>query len=73
MTVLLFPISFFNVSLWLASTAIVLLAASEFLSAAHGKVNLPLEKKTIRQAAVLVALLFVFTVLIQIYWVISAP
>lgn len=68
-----FPLSFFDLSVWLATTAIVLLITSELLSLYRGKTHLPIEKKTLKKAALTVSALFMLTVLIQLYWVISSP
>jgi len=65
-----FPLSFLDISVWLATTAIILLAASELLSIDYGQTNLPIEKKRLRKVAFLVGALFMLTVLIQIYLVI---
>jgi hypothetical protein len=67
------PISFFDVSVWLATTAIILLATSELLSLYRGKTNLPIERKRLKRVAFIVCVVFMFTVLVQMYWVISSP
>jgi len=62
-----FPLTFWDISLWLAITAIILLATSELISPHYGKTNLIIEKKTLREAALILGILFLLTVLIRIY------
>jgi len=65
-----FPLSFWDISLWLAVTAIILLATSELISPYYGKTNLLINKKRLRGAALLLGTLFMITVLIRIYEII---
>lgn len=62
-----FPLSFWNISLWLAVTAIILLVTSELISPHYGKTNLPIEKKRLRNVALTISILFLTTVVIRIY------
>ena len=61
-----FPLSFWDISLWLAVTAIVLLVTSELLSPYNGKVNILISKKKLKNAALAVSSLFLVTVAIRI-------
>jgi hypothetical protein len=65
-----FPLSFEDVSLWLAVTAIILLVTSELLSPYYGKKNLIINKKRLRNAALGVSTLFLATVAIRIVTII---
>ena len=65
-----FPLSFWDISLWLAVTAIILLAISELLSPYYGKTNLLIERKRLRNVALTISLLFLVTVIICIYEII---
>lgn len=65
-----FPLSFLDVSLWLAVTSVILLTASELLSPYYGRINLLINKKRLEQAAIIIGILFLATVAIQIYIVI---
>jgi len=65
-----FPFSFWDISLWLAFTAIVLLATSELLSPHYGKTYVLIEKRRLRGIALMLGILFLFTVLIRIYGII---
>lgn len=68
-----FPLSFWDISLWLAVTAIILLATSELISPYYGKTNLLINKKRLRGAALLLGIVFMLTVIIRIYGIITMP
>jgi len=65
-----FPLSFWDISLWLAITAIILLITSEFTSPYYGKTNLLINKKRLKNAALTTGTLFLITVAIRIYEII---
>jgi Ni,Fe-hydrogenase I cytochrome b subunit len=62
-----FPLSFSDIILWLAITAIILLATSELISPYYGKTNLLIDKNRLRLAALGVGIVFIVTILVQIY------
>ena len=66
-----FPLTFWDISLWLAITAIILLAISELISPYYGQTNLIINKKRLRGAALLLGILFMITVLIRVYEIIT--
>ena len=68
-----FPLTFWDISLWLAATAIILLATAELISPYYGRINLVIEKGRLRQAALLLGILFMITVVIRIYGIIMTP
>jgi len=68
-----FPLSLWDISLWLAITAIILLTTSELLSPHYGKTNIIIDKKKLKQAALTFSLLFIFTVSIRILEIITRP
>jgi hypothetical protein len=68
-----FPLSFWDISLWLAVTAIVLLITSELISPYYGKTNLLINKKRLRNVAIIVSTLFLITVAIRIATIIISP
>ena len=68
-----FPLSFWDISLWLAITAIILLVTSEMLSPYYGKVNIYINKKKLKNAALAVSILFLLTVAIRIVSIILTP
>jgi hypothetical protein len=61
-----FPLGFWDISLWLAATAIILLVTSELISPYYGKTNLIINKKRLRNAALSVSTLFMVTVAIRV-------
>jgi len=67
-----FPLSFGDISLWLAVTAIMLLITSELISPYYGKRNLLINRKRLRNVALTVSILFLITVAIQIYQIITS-
>lgn len=66
-TTIPFPLNFWDTSLWLAVTAIILLVTSELVSPHYGQTNVLLNKKRMKTAALTVGILFLLTVAIQIY------
>ena len=68
-----FPLSFWDISLWLAVTAIILLTTTELIPPHYGKTNLLIERKRLRNAALTISLLFLITVIIRICEIIITP
>jgi len=68
-----FPMGFWDISLWLAVTAIILLATAELISPYYGRTNLIIEKKRLKQVALLLGVLFLITVAVRIYGIITSP
>jgi len=68
-----FPLNFWDISLLLAITAIILLITSEMLSPYHGKINIRVNRKKLKNAAFAVSILFLATVAIRIISIIIAP
>ena len=65
-----FPLAFWDISLLLAVTAIILLVTSELLSPYYGKTSLKINKKKLRNAALTTSILFLATVGIRIITII---
>jgi hypothetical protein len=61
-----FPLNFWDISLLLAITAIILLITSEMLSSYYGKINILINKKKLKNAATATSILFLITVAIRI-------
>jgi len=68
-----FPLTFWDISLWLAVTAIVLLITSELISPYYGRTNLLINKKRLKNTALTVSILFLATVTIRIANIIINP
>jgi hypothetical protein len=67
-----FPLSFWDISLWLAVTAIILLITSELISPYYGKTNILINKKRLRNVALTISIMFLITVAIRIYRIITS-
>jgi len=67
------PLTFWDVSLWLAVTAIILLITVELISPYYGQTNLLINKKKLKKVALITGILFLITVAIRIYGIITAP
>lgn len=60
------PLTFNDISLWLAITAIILLITAELISPHYGQANLLIDKRNLRKAALVTGILFLATVAIRI-------
>ena len=67
-----FPLSFWDISLWLAVTAIILLITSELISPYYGRTNLLVNKKRLKNVSLTVSILFLITVAIRVYGIIAS-
>ncbi len=70
---MIFPLSFWDISLLLAITAIVMLISSEMLSTYYGKVSVFINKRKLKNAATVVSTLFLATVAIRILGIVLSP
>jgi len=68
-----FPLDFWDISLLLAIIAIILLITSEMLSPYHGKINIRVNRKKLKNAAFAVSILFLATVAIRIISIVLTP
>jgi hypothetical protein len=68
-----FPLTLSDLSLWLAVTAIILLITSELLSPSYGTTSTRINNKRLRNAGVVVSILFLITVAIRIINIILEP
>ena len=64
---MMFPLSLWDLSLWLAITAIILLATSELLSPYYGQTSLLINKRRLRNVALTMGILFLSTIALRIY------
>jgi len=67
-----FPLSFWDISLLLAVTAIILLITSELVSPYYGGTNLIINKKRLRNTALAFSIVFLITVAIRIFSIITS-
>jgi len=68
-----FPLGLWDLSLWTAITAIILLATSELLSPYYGRTGIVIDRKRLRVIALVVALIFLTAVAYRIYEIITKP
>jgi hypothetical protein len=65
-------LDFWNASLWIAVTAIILFITVQLISAYDGPATILIDKKTLRNAAFLIGILFLATVAMRIYGIIPS-
>lgn len=65
--------TFWDVSLWLAVTTIILLITAEVISPYYGQTNLCINKKRLKKVALIMGILLLITFAIRIYGIITAP
>jgi len=68
-----FPMSFWDFDLWLAVVSIIFLATTEIVSSYYGEATIFIEKNRLRTAALILGLLFIFTVALRVYEIIALP
>ncbi len=68
-----FPLGFSDISLWLAFAAIVLLITSEMVSLYYGKINIRIDRKRLRNVALLTAILFLATLGVRVADMLLTP
>jgi len=62
-----FPLGFWDLSLWTAIIAIILLVTSELLSPYYGRTGIIINRYRLRIAAMIIAFIFLGTVAYRIY------
>ena len=68
-----FPLSIWDISLWLALTAIILFITSEMLSSRYGKINILIDKKKLKKATFAVSIIFLALIVMRIAYILSIP
>jgi len=66
-----FPLGLWDLGLWLAVTALTLIFSSLLVSLHHGKTNLYIRNRRLRNIAAAISMLFLITVAIRIISLIS--
>ena len=61
-----FPLSFWDISLWLAFTAIILLVTTELVSPYYGRTRLRINKKRLKNIALVISALFLISAAMRI-------
>ena len=67
-----FPLSFWDLGLWIAVTAIILLITAELTSPYKTQANLLIDNNKLEKAALTMGILFLITVAINIYSIITS-
>jgi len=67
-----FPISFWDLGLWIAVTAIILLITAELTSPYNTQANILIDNNRLEKAALTMGILFLITVAIHIYSIITS-
>jgi len=65
-------LDFWNISLWLAVSGIILLITAQLVSVYDGKATLLIDQRKLKTAAVIMGILFLATVAIRIYGIITS-
>jgi hypothetical protein len=68
-----FPLGFWDLSLWTAVVAIILLITSELLSPYYGRTGIVINRRRLRLAALMVAFVFLGTVAYRVYEIVIKP
>jgi len=66
------PLDFWNISMWLAVSDIILLITAQLVSVYDGKATLLIDQRKLKTAAVIMGILFLATVAIRIYGIITS-
>ena len=67
-----FPIEFIDLSLFLAMVSIILLVAWALLSSYHGRVNILINKKRLRNATIATSIIFLVAIAIRVVDIVLA-
>jgi len=68
-----FPLTFWDLGLWLAIVTIIVLATAEIISPYDGEVTIFIEKRRLETAALILALSFMLIVAIRLYEIMALP
>lgn len=68
-----FPLGFWDLSLWTAVVAIILLITSELLSPYYGRTGIMINRHRLRLVALLVSFVFLGTVAYRVYEIVIKP
>jgi hypothetical protein len=60
------PLSFFDITLWLAITAIILLVTVELISPNYGRLNILIDKNRLRLTSLLVGIAFIVNIILNL-------
>ena len=63
----MFPLTLWDITLWLAVTAVILLMTAEIVSPYYGRTNLLIDKKKLRNVSLIVGFIFLIFAAFHIY------
>ena len=66
------PLDFYNVSLWFAVTGLVLLITAQLASAYDGNATILIDQRKLKNTAIVIGVLFLVTVAIRIYGIVTS-
>jgi uncharacterized protein involved in exopolysaccharide biosynthesis len=66
------PLDLWNLSLWLAVTGIILLITAQLASAYDGNTSLLIDQRKLKNMALRIGILFLLTVAIHIYGIVTS-
>lgn len=64
--------AYWDVGLWLSVTAIILLMTAEIVFSYNGQASLLIDKKKLKNAVLIICILFLITVAIRVYEILAA-
>lgn len=67
------PLDFLDVSLWLGTTAMILLVTAQLVLSYEGPLSIMVDERKIENAGILVGILFLITIAMRIYGLITLP
>jgi hypothetical protein len=68
----MWPLSFWDIGLWISVTSIILLITVEMTSPYNGHTNLLINWKRLRTVALITTIIFLFTVAVRVYEILAA-
>jgi hypothetical protein len=66
------PLDFWNVSLWFAVTGIILFITAQLVSAYDGNATIFIDQRKLKKTAIVIGMLFLVTVAIRIYGIVTS-
>jgi hypothetical protein len=66
------PFDFYNVSLWFALTAIILLITAQLAAAYDGNATMLIDQRKLKNTAIVMGMLFLITIAIRIYGIVTS-
>lgn len=68
---MVFPMSFWDLGLWIAVITIILLITLELTTPYSGHVNLAIDRRRLRRITLILTIIFILTVAVRIYEILT--